>query len=139
MIAEVGILPEIDTFNKSLERCLSDPEFIPRFYERFLASSEDVRRLFALTNFPDQEKRLARSLQVLGAAMQGDMAAVRHLNARAESHDRRHMDIRPDLYLLWEDALTKTASEVDPEWDDHVAESWKVVLIHAIHFMVKRY
>lgn len=132
-------MAEIDTFNSSLDRCLADAGFIPCFYERFLASSEDVRRKFEHTNFPDQQKRLARSLRVLGAAMQGDLVALRHLNARAESHSQHNLDIRPDLYLLWEDALMKTASEVDPEWNEHVAESWRVVLIHAIHYMVKRY
>lgn len=132
-------MPEVDFFNASLERCLDDSNFIPTFYERFLASSEDVRRKFALTDFFDQEKRLARSLRVLGAAMQGDFAALRHLNARAESHDRRHLDIRPDLYLLWEDALMKTAAETDPEWSSEVEEAWRVVLIHAIHYMVRRY
>lgn len=92
-----------------------------------------------MANFPDQERRLARSLRVLGDAMLGDMAAVRHLASRAESHDRQHLNIRPHLYEIWRETLIATAAEHDPEWSTDVAECWNVVLIHAIHYMTHRY
>ncbi len=34
---------EIELFNDSLARCMSGGQFVQRFYELFLASSEEVR------------------------------------------------------------------------------------------------
>lgn len=132
-------LTEVEVFTASLERCLSDRSFISSFYERFLASSEDVRHKFWLTNFPDQERRLARSLRTLGRAVVGDLEALRHLSERAESHDRHHLDIGPHLYEVWRTCLMETAAEFDSEWSPVVERSWFVVLVHAIHYMTHRY
>lgn len=132
-------MAEVLIFSSSLERCLRKPQFTHEFYVRFLFSSDDVRRKFDLTNFDEQEKRLARSLRTLGAAMEGDPTALRHLNARAESHDRNHANIEPHLYILWRESLMRTAAEFDEEWTEDVADAWGAVLDHAIHFMIKRY
>lgn len=118
---------------------MREPRFISHFYSRFLSSSDEVRHKFAMTNFDDQEKRLARSLRILGAAIGGDPAALRHLAARAESHDRHHLDIRIELYDLWRESLLATVAEFDPHWSDETDMSWQVVLDHAIHYMTKRY
>jgi hemoglobin-like flavoprotein len=132
-------MTEVAAFTASLDRCLGEPRFIPEFYQRFLAASEDVRHKFAMTNFDDQEKRLARSLRVLGAAVTGDPAALRHLAKRAESHDRYHLDIKYELYDLWRESLLATAAQFDPHWNEETDNSWQVVLDHAIHYMTKRY
>ncbi|MCC7436024.1 MAG: globin [Methanoregulaceae archaeon] len=132
-------MTEVAAFTASLDRCLEEPRFIPEFYQRFLSASDEVRHKFAMTNFDDQERRLARSLRVLGAAVTGDPAALRHLAKRAESHDRHHLDIKYELYDLWRESLLQTASEIDPHWNDETDTSWQVVLDHAIHYMTKRY
>jgi len=130
---------EVEVFTASLDRCLTDRKFISSFYERFLDSSEEVRHKFWLTNFSDQEHRLARSLLVLGKAVVGDLDAVRHLASQAESHDRHHLDIGPHLYDLWRECLMETAATYDPEWNEDIERSWFVVLVHAIHYMTHRY
>lgn len=132
-------MAEVLVFSSSLERCLKKPLFTREFYVRFLFSSEEVRRKFDMTDFDAQEKRLARSLRTLGSAMEGNPNALRHLAARAESHDRNHANIEPHLYILWRESLMRTAAEFDDEWTEDVADAWGVVLDHAIHYMIRRY
>ena len=129
----------LDTFVLSLDRCLGFEAFIPAFYSAFLSSSDEVAQKFARTDFGKQELKLAQSLRTLAGVMTGDAAALQHLNARAESHDRRHLDIRPELYELWRENLMATAATFDPDWNDYVRESWDSVLSIAIRYMVKRY
>ncbi len=118
---------------------MSSEAFIPAFYCSFLQTSEEVRQKFALTKFEVQEKRLAQSLRTLAGVMKGDRLALAHLNARAESHDRRHLNIKPELYVLWKATLLATASQFDRDWTPYVRESWESILDSAIQFMTKRY
>ena len=50
----------IRTFDASLRRCDATPDFLDRFYDRFLASSPRVQEKFAGTDF-DRQKRMLRA------------------------------------------------------------------------------
>ena len=97
-------------FQQSLARCLEDDQFLASFYERFLGASEEIRLKFADTDFPAQHRMLERSLRLSAAAAEGDRAALQEINERAVSHDHEHLDIRPELYELWLDAIIVTAA-----------------------------
>ncbi len=71
--------------------------------------------------------------------MKGDLHALAQLNARAESHNRRHLNIKPELYVLWKATLLATARQFDPDWTSYVRESWESILDSAIQYMTKRY
>jgi len=114
-----------DLFLESVERCLATEAFIPSFYDRFLLSSDEVRNKFRFTDFEHQNKMLARSL--------------RELHHRAATHDRDHLNIRPELYSLWLDALIESAKTVDVEWGDKVKSAWRTILGHAIGHMSRKY
>jgi len=49
---------EIELFNDSLERCTRASGFLDRFYELFLASSEEVAKKFKHTDFRKQKRAL---------------------------------------------------------------------------------
>jgi len=53
--------PEIELFNDSLARCLRRGELFQRFYELFLASSDEVREKFRATDFRRQRRMLQTS------------------------------------------------------------------------------
>ena len=53
--------PAIRIFNDSLARCLSNDRFFRRFYELFLASSQEVRDKFRNTDFAKQNRMLRAS------------------------------------------------------------------------------
>lgn len=82
---------------------------------------------------------MAQSLRTLAGVMNGDLQALAHLNARAESHDRRHLNIKPELYVLWKATLLDTVRKFDRDWTPYVQESWETILDSAIQFMTKRY
>ena len=52
----------LKTFEDSLQRCNSNPNFLDRFYEVFLASSPKVKEKFAQTDFVRQKRALRASL-----------------------------------------------------------------------------
>lgn len=129
----------VEVFLESLDRCMENEDFIPSFYHRFLDSSEEVRARFARTDFQRQATLLVRSLRMIAGVVVGDRDALLHLNERAETHDRRHLDIRPELYDLWRDAMIRTAQEHDCYWGPAQLHAWRQVLDQAIHHMVKAY
>lgn len=126
-------------FIKSLTRCASNRQFFPKFYERFMASSEDVRHRFRFTSFKEQNKMLLRSLQLSAHATDGDPKALAELRERGKTHDRHHLDITPELYDLWLESLVATAREFDGEWDDSVESAWRTILGFVIHRMISAY
>jgi hemoglobin-like flavoprotein len=127
-----------DLFLQSLERCLATGTFIGCFYERFIASSPDVRARFAHTDMARQQEKLTRSLRMLAAAVVGAPAGLRELAERAETHGRRGMRITPDLYELWSAAILATAREHDPQWSPDVEAAWVSTLNMVVQYMINR-
>lgn len=128
-----------EIFLKSLDRCTQSSEFIPTFYDRFVASSPEVRRKFAHTDFAKQNKMLLKSLRLAAAATAGESAGLREITERAESHDRHHLDIKSHLYELWRIALLDAARRFDKQWDTTTEAAWNTILGHVIHRMIKFY
>lgn len=126
-------------FVASLERCTRDESFIPAFYQRFLATSEEIREKFRDTDFEHQNQMLLQSLRLAAGATVGDSASLRELRNRAETHDRHHLNIAPRLYDDWLNAVIETARKFDVEWSDAVEESWRAILGHVIDYMRRRY
>lgn len=126
-------------FLKSLKRCSRAERFITSFYDRFQSSSEQVRFRFRNTDFDSQNAMLLHSLELIAGATEGDSASLRELKERAESHDRYHLNIKPELYDLWLSAMIQTAADFDELWDDDVHEAWTVILGHVVHHMTRYY
>jgi hemoglobin-like flavoprotein len=131
----------IETFLASLKRCLAEPGFMERFYERFVGSSEAVREKFRGTDMARQARVLADSLYVVANAVQGsDHSAARgDLPGIAERHDRSHMDIAPELYDLWVDTLVATARDTDPRFGPAAEQAWRETLEFGARYMRERY
>ena len=127
-----------DISTESLDRCLASDSCISSFYKRFLGTSPVVRSHFANTDMDTQQKALAQMLRVLGSAVVGDPHGLAELAARAETHSRRRMNITPDLYELWYEALMVTASEHDPAWSPEIEAAWRHTLELAIQYMIAR-
>jgi hemoglobin-like flavoprotein len=128
-----------DIFLQSLKRCDLRGDFLEQFYERFIASSPDVRDKFVHTDLYRQRRMLRRSLELMARATAGDPEGLRELHDRAETHRRSKLDIAPPLYDLWLDALVSTAGESDPEWTPAIEDAWREILGIAIRHMTRRY
>jgi hemoglobin-like flavoprotein len=125
-------------FLESLARC-GNGAFVDRFYERFLASSPEVRAKFAATDFSRQRQMLLRSLELIAAAADGDPEGIEELNARAETHSRSGLDIAPHLYDLWLESAISSARKADPLWAPDVETAWRSILGAAIRHLSSQY
>lgn len=128
-----------DVFLLSLNRCAEQDRFIPCFYERFLASSAEIRHKFRNTDFGVQNLLLLKSLRMISGAVAGERQALKELRERAETHDRRHLNIEPHLYDIWKAKLIETAREFDGLWDADIEAAWEKTLGHVINQMVRHY
>lgn len=128
-----------DVFLQSLDRCVIAPEFMQAFYDRFLGSSEEIRNKFAGTDMYLQKQMLIRSLKLSAGATAGDRESLQEINDRAETHARDRLNVRPELYNYWLDAIIAAAEEFDPQWEPAVESAWRRILGHVIKHMVRRY
>ena len=126
-------------FITSLNRCKTDESFIPSFYERFMDCSEEIRDKFKLTDFNSQNEMLLRSLELSADATLGVPEALEEIHERGRTHDREHLDIRPELYELWLESLIATAKRTDREWNHHIESAWRSILGHVIKLMTRMY
>lgn len=128
-----------EQFVASLQRCSADNKFIPAFYQRFMASSEDIRVRFRFTSFERQNTLLLKSLELAAAAIDDDPQALADLKARSETHNRHHLNVKPEQYDLWLEALVATAAEFDDAWTPAVEKGWRTVLGFVIRRMIAAY
>ena len=137
-IVPMGAGHEVDgetviRFRTSLERCLARPEFLEDFYDRFLASSDEVREKFAHTDFAKQRRMLRGSLYLMSRAAMGLDDGREHLAAVAKSHSSSRLAIPKHHYDLWLESLVETARESEGEFDAELEAAWREVLSLAVN------
>jgi hemoglobin-like flavoprotein len=124
------------TFEASISRCVAAGDFVRAFYERFLAASPEVARLFENTDFAKQHAVLKNSLYSMALFAIGLPEGVAHLERIAQRHSRRGLDIPPSLYALWLDTLLQTAREFDSKFDPDIEQAWRSLLGAGIARMI---
>lgn len=136
-----------DLFNDSYER-LSDwvagaesgsrDAFFLRFYERFIAKSPEIARAFRDTDMRQQIAVLEKSIVYLVNyyATNNVHDFMRRVALR---HAKGDLDIAPELYDLWLEALVETVRECDPRSNADTEEAWRIVLSPGIAFMKSYY
>lgn len=131
---------EIELFNDSLARCLQGDRFFQRFYELFLASSEEVREKFSATDFRKQARMVKSSFYMLVEYLAlGWPECEAYLERIATGHSKRQRDIAPHLYDLWLECLLKAAKECDERYSPQVEAAWRYVMGAGIRFLKARY
>ena len=130
-----------DTFLASLGRCRATAGFLDAFYQRFIASSDEVRAKFAKTDMMRQVRVMEDTLFVVANAVQGEEGspARSDLPRIAERHSRRDLDIRPELYDLFLECLVVTVRTHDPQFTPAVEAAWRETMGFGIDYMRKYY
>lgn len=127
-----------DIFEGSFKRAIGNDsfnyDFITRFYNIFLDSSDDVAEMFSHTNMSVQKTMLHDSLQMMVEFYRSGEAND-NMRRVAEVHSRAQHDIPSNLYDVWLDSLLQALSEFDPEFGPRVAEAWREVLGPGIEYM----
>ena len=108
--------------------------FFRRFYEVFSASSDEVAHKFADTDIDKQVRVLQKAMFHLIS-----FYLVKNTNHFMEdialSHDQDHLDINPELYDLWLDALLQTVAEMDVQAREGTELAWKIVMMPGILYL----
>jgi hemoglobin-like flavoprotein len=132
--------PEVELFNDSLARCLRGGQFFQRFYELFLASSEEVREKFRATDFRKQRRMLQSSFYMLVEYIAlGWPECEAYLERIAVAHGKHGRDIPPHLYDLWLDCLLRAVKECDDQCSAEVEGAWRYTMGAGILFLKARY
>ena len=129
----------LQTFRSSLDRCQADPQFLNRFYSKFVIANPAVRDKFANTNMEDQKMMLHASLYMIALATQGNKSASMYLDNIAKRHSKTDLDIPAELYDLWLETLIQTVSETDESFDEQIESAWQQVMQYGIDFMQSNY
>ena len=130
----------IRTFDASLRRCDATPDFLDRFYERFLASSPKVKEKFVHTDFERQKRLLRASFYlILMSAEDPDGDPGVYLEKIAMRHSAGQLNIGAELYDLWLDSLLEVVKECDPAYDTDVEEAWDRMMGIGISYIRRRY
>ena len=111
---------------QSYGRCCASPDFFDSFYRHFLASSPEVREKFVNTEMNGQKLLLRQG--ILNLVMHARGLPDTKLRALGCSHSRAAMDIRPELYVLWQQALLRTIGEHDQQCCSKTRSAWNEVL-----------
>lgn len=119
---------DLARFQESLDRCLATPDFVDRFYARFVSSDEVVAARFRETNLKRQAAMLRASLYLVLRAAQGQPDGREHLLEIAESHSSRGHGVGSQEFVLWLRTLIEVARETDPSFDAEAEASWRACL-----------
>ena len=123
---------------RATQRTLDGVAFLDAFYKNFLASSPEVAHKFKNTSFDRLTRMLSISIVQVAKYYQTHRPDPL-LKVFAAKHGRRDLDIKPELYEHWVDALIRTVETYDPEFDDTTRESWRRVLEPGVEYMRSRY
>lgn len=125
----------LQIFNDSYEDCTADPLFLDRFYNKFISSSEIVAEKFKMTNMEDQKNVLLSSLAYMMFANKKPDT----LSSIAISHNKNHLDIDPDLYVVWLDCMIEAVRETDSRFGEHTEKAWRITMKPGIDYMIGKY
>ena len=126
-----------DLVMQSYGRCCASSGFFDSFYQYFLASSPEIREKFAHTNMPAQKQLLRQG--ILNLVMHARGMPDTKLRALGCSHARGALDIRPELYDLWLQALLQSIGEHDGQCDANTRLAWHKVLNKGISVIKAQY
>ena len=72
-------------------------------------------------------------------AIEGIPEAVHQLNERAISHNRDHLNVKPEFYDYWLESLLQTVVACDREYTKEVELAWREATGFVVKLMVSRY
>jgi hemoglobin-like flavoprotein len=125
---------------QSFGRCLRQPDFIEKFYERFLASDARIKEMFGRTDFPKQRMALRRGISMAILHAEGNHIVDRPMGQMADVHARSgRAPVAPELYPLWVDSLLQTIRESDPKADLALLARWREAMNKVTGMFIQHY
>lgn len=129
----------VDSVRESYARCRQNPDFFDAFYDHFARKSSEIGPLFSNTNMQKQNELLSDAIDSLISFSEENGNARRHLDEIGKSHSRKYLNIKPEWYPLWMEALRDTIRESDSEHSSRLLDDWNTVLQPGIEHIVRWY
>jgi hemoglobin-like flavoprotein len=123
---------------RATQHTMEGVTFVDAFYDNFLASSSAIAGRFNRANFDSLKRMLALSIVHVAKFYPTGQPDVL-LRVLATRHSQRDLDVRPELYDDWMEALLSTVKAFDPKYDELPGEAWRRVLEPGVAFMKSRY
>ncbi len=118
----------------SYYRCRRDQGFIDTFYDRFLAKSPAIAAKFAKTDFKIQKLMLRQALLEMLCFDRGLAGTDEEIARLGQRH--KELEIQPEMYVMWLDALCEAVREHDPEYTAELEQSWRQAMLKSIDAMI---
>lgn len=112
-------------------------DFVDAFYERFFATSQEVRDHFAATDLEQQKRKLRLSLLFMASYADGREPSPA-LQKIAESHGPIGYGIAPQLFDVWLESLLETLRAYDPEYGPEIERCWRSTMQPGVDYMKAR-
>lgn len=124
----------------SFQRCCEQgDEFFDAFYDRLSERAPEIGPMFAGVNMRRQNALLRSGIESLLGHAEGEPRASTELERLADLHDRRNVNVRPELYPIWVETLIECIREFDPKQDDLTEPAWREAISDGIELMISRY
>jgi len=123
----------------SYHRCEAAGGLFDTFYDIFFAKSPEIPPKFAETDMQRQKQNVMASVLMALRLAAGDEVARQYISELAESHNRQHHDIKPELYELWLDALCESIKKHDPQFTPKLEQQWREAMRPAVELMTAAY
>ncbi len=124
---------------ESYGRCCLSGNFFDRFYEIFLASNTAFPKMFANTEFVKQKALLKTGIAMLLSHLDGKPVGTAGVNRIAETHNKKNMNINPNLYQYWIDSLIAAVKECDSKFDADLERLWQKTLRAGVDCIASKY
>lgn len=123
----------------SYGHCCSKPEFFETFYEIFLSKSPKIGEMFKNTKMTAQKEALRNGITFLISYAKGSKIAENKVNQLGESHKRDRLNVNPNMYPYWVDALMEAVKKTDSKHDAETEAAWRIVLSKGIETIKSQY
>lgn len=124
---------------ESFHRCCRSLEFFDEFYDNLCNKCSEIGPMFAHTDMERQNILIRTGIDNLLLFANGSDAAQDKIVELGRLHARAGLNVRPELYRYWVEALLQAIREHDPEWDDSLEPFWRELLQPGIEQMILLY
>ena len=112
--------------------------FVDSFRNRLVASSEEIQAIFTTSTGEMLNRGLVRALVHLARYYpDGEPDCI--LENIAVRNNREGRAIQPHLYDAFLDCMIETVADYDPEYEDHVGDSWRHILGPGLEYIKSQY
>lgn len=134
-----NVSPQVPAIIRESLMRAEEHKLYDKFYERFVTSDPRIGPYFLNTDFKKQKNLLKDGVGRALSFAAGDAGSVSFVENLSTTHNRSHMNILPELYPFWLNALLQTLAETDPDWNKKLESEWRDSLEKTIQRMSRAY